>query len=83
MADAACTLVMYRAEGGGLPVLLVPLTKPAQPESAAHTKMSERATKSVRKPWELEWPLFAKERTPRVLFIFIRPSGPEAAWKAQ
>ena len=34
MVDAACTLVMYRAEGGGLPVLLVPLTKPVQPARA-------------------------------------------------
>ncbi len=32
--DAACTFVMSRAEGGGLPVLLEPLTRPVQPESA-------------------------------------------------
>ena len=50
MVDAACTFVMYRAAGGGLPVLLVPLTKPAQPERAEHTRMIERKTKSVCKP---------------------------------
>jgi len=31
--DAACTFVMYRAAGGGLPV--VPLTKPAQRKGQA------------------------------------------------
>ena len=80
--DAACTFVMYRAEGGGLPVLLVPLTKPVQPARAEHTRMIERTTKSVCKPCELEWLLLAKEPTPRVLFIFIRSSGPEAGRKA-
>ena len=35
MVDAVCTFVMYRAEGGGLPVLLVPLTKPVQPLKSA------------------------------------------------
>jgi hypothetical protein len=31
VGDGACTFVMSTAEGGGLPVVLVPLTKPAQP----------------------------------------------------
>ncbi len=35
MPDGACTFVMLRADGGGgLPVLLAPLTKPEQPLSS-------------------------------------------------
>src|SRR5206468_9955917 len=47
--DPVCTFVMSSVDGGGLPVLLVPLTKPVQPFSMAVPSATAESSKRCRK----------------------------------
>ena len=63
MTDPVCTFVMTRVDGeGGLPVLLVPLTKPEQPLNNAAEQLRITAPNAHTHPLTL-------------VFIFITFSG--------